>query len=270
MPFTVSHAVVALGARRLHVPVAAVAVGSMAPDAVLFAPFLPPYADAHSWWGVVSIDLAVSLVVLAAWWFLVRPAWAPVVPGLRRRLPKPWGRRPSFGLRDVLPVVLGCVLGSVTHVVWDGFTHESGFVVEAWAGLREATVGGYPLPFLLQDLSSVLGLLALLVVAAVWWRRTPTRPAGRLRPVEVAVPVLAAGAVVVAASLVAVRALLAGGGIGGTVTALAFRVPALVAVALVLGAVLLLALRGTTERTRPQRTDATERTPPQRTDATEP
>lgn len=243
MPFTVSHAVVALAVRRLPVPVAAVAIGSMAPDAVLFAPFLPPYEDAHSWWGVPTIDLAVSLVVLATWWCLVRPAWAPVVPGLRRRLPPGWGHRPSLGPRDALPVVVGCVLGSVTHVVWDGFTHEDGFVVRAWPALRDSTVGGYPLPFLLQDLSSVLGLLALLVVAAVWWHRSDTRPVRPLRPVERLVPVGAVTVVVALALAVGVRALLAGGGVGGAVTALAFRVPALVAVALVAGAVVLLVAR---------------------------
>ncbi|WP_175415835.1 DUF4184 family protein [Curtobacterium sp. SGAir0471] len=243
MPFTVSHAVVALAARRTPLPVAAVAVGAMAPDAVLFAPFLPPYQDAHSWWGIPTIDLAVSLVVLATWWFLVRPAWSPVVPRLRRRLPLDWGRRPSFTARDALPVVVGCVLGSVTHVVWDGFTHEHGFVVLAWPALRETTVGGYPLPFLLQDVSSVLGLLALLVVGAVWWRRTDAREVEPLRPVERVVPVVAVGVVVVLALAVGVRALLGGAGVGGTVTALAFRVPALVAAALVVGAVVLLVAR---------------------------
>ena len=243
MPFTVSHAVVALAARRTPLPVAAVAVGAMAPDAVLFAPFLPPYQDAHSWWGIPTIDLAVSLVVLATWWFLVRPAWSPVVPGLRRRLPRSWGRPPSLGARDALPVVVGCVLGSVTHVVWDGFTHEHGFVVLAWPALRDATVGGYPLPFLLQDVSSVLGLLALLVVGGVWWRRTDAREVEPLRPVERVVPVVAVGVVVVLALAVGVRALLGGAGVGGTVTALAFRVPALVAAALVVGAVALLVAR---------------------------
>ncbi|MDM7892323.1 DUF4184 family protein [Curtobacterium caseinilyticum] len=248
MPFTVSHAVVALGARRLPVPVAAVAVGSMAPDAVLFAPFLPPYEAAHSWWGVLTIDLAVSLVVLAVWWTLVRPAWTPVVPGLRRRLPEHWAHRPRLAPRDVLPVVLGCVLGSVTHVLWDGFTHESGFVVRAWPALRDTSVGGEPLPFLLQDASSVLGLLALLAAAAVWWRRARVRSAPPLRTVEVTVPVVALAAVVLAALAVAARALLTGGGLGVVVTALAFRVPALVAVAMVVGAVALLTLRRTTTR----------------------
>ncbi|WP_069712687.1 DUF4184 family protein [Curtobacterium sp. ER1/6] len=241
MPFTVSHAVVALGVRRLPLPVAAVAVGSMAPDAVLFAPFLPPYDAAHSWWGVLTIDLAVSLVVLAVWWFVVRPAWTPVVPAARRRLPTAWHRRPTPTVRDVVPVLAGCVLGSVTHVVWDGFTHESGFVVRAWPALRDATVGTYPLPFLLQDASSVLGLLALLVAAVVWWRRAEARAVRPLGRVEVAVPVVALVGVVGAALVVGVRVVVAGGGATDVVTALAFRVPALVAVALVAGAVVLFA-----------------------------
>lgn len=38
MPFTISHAVVALPFRHTVLPAAAVAVGSMAPDAVLFVP----------------------------------------------------------------------------------------------------------------------------------------------------------------------------------------------------------------------------------------
>ncbi len=74
-----------------------------------------------------------------------------------------------------------CSAASRTSL-WDGFTHEHGFVVRAWPALRDGAVGGYPLPFLLQDLSSVLGLLALLVVAAVWWRRADVRPVGPLRP----------------------------------------------------------------------------------------
>ncbi|WP_144803588.1 DUF4184 family protein [Curtobacterium sp. BH-2-1-1] len=255
MPFTVSHAVVALAARRLPVPVAAVAVGSMAPDAVLFAPVLPPYEAAHSWWGIPTIDLAVSLVVLATWWFLVRPAWAPVVPGVRDRVPRAWWSRPTLDVRTVLVVVLACVAGSVTHVVWDGFTHGHGFVVQAWPALRETSIGGYWLPFFLQDASSVLGLAALLVAAAVWWRRTAAVPTAVPSRAERVVVVVVAAAVLPATATQAGKVLLQGGGVGGVVVALSFRVPVFVALGLVLGAVVLLVVRGRTER----RADAPER-----------
>jgi hypothetical protein len=257
MPFTVSHAVVALGARRLPVPVAAVAVGAMAPDAVLFAPFLPDYDDAHSWWGVPTIDLAVSVVVLLVWWWLVRPAWAPVVPGLRARLPRSWSTPRAVRASDVLPVLVGCVLGSTTHVVWDGFTHGSGFAVRSFAPLRETLVAGYPLPFLLQDASSVLGLAALLVVGAVWWRRTPpheVEPVERVeRRVVIAAVVLVLAVTVAQAGVVLLR----GGGVAQVVVALAFRLPAAVAVVLVLGSVVLLVVRrGTVGGVQDRRDDA--------------
>lgn len=244
MPFTVSHAVVALGVRRLPVPVAAVAVGSMAPDAVLFAPFLPPYDDAHSWWGVVTIDLVVAVVVLLTWWWLVRPAWAPVVPGLRARLPRSWSSPRVLRAGDVLPVLAGCVLGSTTHVVWDGFTHGSGFAVRSFAPLRETLVAGYPLPFLLQDASSVLGLAALVVAAAVWWRRTQPRPVEPARPRELMVAVAAVVLVLAVTVAQAGVVLLRGGSLAQVVVALAFRLPAAVAVVLVLGSAVLLLVRG--------------------------
>jgi len=247
MPFTVSHAVVALALRRVRLPVAAVAVGSMAPDAVLFAPFLPDYTDAHSWWGVLTIDLAVSLVVLAVWWFLVRPAWAPVVPGVRRRLPPDWSTAPGTGVRTgargVLAVVGACVLGSATHVFWDGFTHAHGFAVLALPALRDTVVAGRPLPFLLQDLSSVVGLGILLLAVVVWWVRTPPRRVSPLRRAEVAVLVTVVAGVVVVTAAESALVVLHGGGVGTVLVASAFRVPVTVALALVVGAVALLVER---------------------------
>ncbi len=224
--------------RRLPLPVAAVAVGSMGrPDAVLFAPFLPPYDAAHSWWGVVTIDLAVSLGCS-------RCGVVPRPPGLdagSRRPPgdgcprRGTGGRPSPSATSVPVPRRLRARESVTHVVWDGFTHESGFVVRAWPALRDATVGTYPLPFLLQDASSVLGLLALLVAAVVWWRRAEARAVRPLGRVEFAVPVVALVGVVGAALVVGVRVVLAGGGCDGRRHGAGLRVPTLVAVALVGG-----------------------------------
>lgn len=239
MPFTISHAVVALAVRRTPLPVAAVAVGAMAPDAVLFAPSLPPYEFAHSWTGVVSIDLVVALVALAAWWWLVRPAWSTAVPGLRERLPVGWDRPPVWSARGIVPVVVGCLVGSATHVLWDAFSHEHDWAVQSFAFLREPVVGAYPVWALVQDASSVLGMVALLVAAGVWWRRSVPRqvaPPARGSQAVVLVSVLVVLALTAA---VAVRTLAAGGGLGGVVVGLAYRVPAIVALTLVVGAVAL-------------------------------
>ncbi len=191
MPFTVSHAVVALGVRRLPVPVAAVAVGSMAPDAVLFAPFLPPYDDAHSWWGVVTIDLVVAVVVLLTWWWLVRPAWAPVVPGLRARLPRSWSSPRVLRAGDVLPVLAGCVLGSTTM--------SSGTASRTAPGSPSARSHPCARPSspvthsrsCCRTRRASSGSRRSCSRLAVWWRRTQPRPVEPARPRELMVAVAA-------------------------------------------------------------------------------
>ncbi|MDN4649460.1 DUF4184 family protein [Curtobacterium sp. PsM8] len=257
MPFTISHAVVALPFRHTVLPVAAVAVGSMAPDAVLFVPALPPYGFAHSWVGVVTIDLAVSLVVLAAWWFLVRPAWTPVLPARYRAQLPGWHRPERVPPARVPLVVVACVLGSVTHVVWDAWSHPHGWVVLHVAALR-SEVGGHPVYSLVQDASSAGGLLLLLVLLLRWTRRAApaadgagvgrasrpersgatTAASGR----EARITPVAALAAVLLVALVTAGSVL-GRGVGSLVVREAFVLPPTVAVTLVVGALVLLLVR---------------------------
>jgi hypothetical protein len=259
VPFTISHAVAALPFRRSVLPVAAVAVGSMAPDAVLFVPALPPYGFAHSWVGVVTVDLAVSLVVLAAWWFLVRPAWTPVLPARYRTQLPDWDRPERVPPSRIPLVVVACVLGSVTHVVWDAFSHPDGWVVLHVSALR-AVVGGHPVSSLVQDGSSVGGLLLLVVLLLRWARHAASASdvaeAGRASRPDGAVvgtdrsgrearitPVAALAAVLLVALVTAGSVLRGGGGVGTVVVREAFVLPPTVAVTLVVGALVLLLVR---------------------------
>ncbi|NTW40123.1 MAG: DUF4184 family protein, partial [Cellulomonadaceae bacterium] len=72
------------------------------------------------------------------------------------------------------------VLGMLTHVAWDAFTHGDGVVVQHVAWLREPLIGAVPAGRVLQHLSTAAGLAVLTVWAArAWavWRRD----GGRLR-----------------------------------------------------------------------------------------
>ena len=68
---------------------------------------------------------------------------------------------------------LALFVGSVTHVVWDAFTHDYGLFVRAWPALKSpvtASLPGLPWYSALQFGSTIFGMLAL--VAAVWpWLR---------------------------------------------------------------------------------------------------
>jgi hypothetical protein len=183
VPFTPSHAVVAIPLRRLGLPLGAVAVGAMSPDTAVFLPRLFDYGHTHSLQGVVTTDLAVGWCVVVVWWLWVRAPVVDVMPdGVRRRLRLEQPRWHS--VRWWVAVVVGVALGALTHIVWDGFTHTAAWGADLVPALRDP-VGPLPLTSWLQYASGLGGLVGI----ALWWRAVQLRRspddsaprAGRLR-----------------------------------------------------------------------------------------
>ena len=174
MPLTPSHAVVALAFRRTSLPASAVAIGAMTPDLPLFVSFAPAYEHTHSlMWLPLTIALAALLWGL--WRVAIAPAARDLSPAfLAERYPGPGGGLRALPVgasgrgRPILSTTAALVLGVLTHIVWDGFTHRSGWAVEAFPALQQS-VGGTPLYSLLQDGSSVLGL----IIIAIWFAGLP-------------------------------------------------------------------------------------------------
>ena len=125
MPFTVSHAVVALPLRRTALPASAVAVGAMTPDLRLFVPFAPLYSTTHSLaWLPVTTLLAGALWL--AWRVVVLPAASDLSPSwcaARYAGSSATGATASPARRRLLATA-ALALGVLTHVVWDAFTHH--------------------------------------------------------------------------------------------------------------------------------------------------
>ena len=203
MPFTPSHAVVALPFIRTPLVPAAIAVGAMAPDLPLFVRFSPlGYGRTHDLaWLPATVLLALAL--LLAWRCVLRPAARELSPRwLAGRLPAEWDRGAAGSLRDTLGVrtvrapgrpqrrsvswravallVVSLALGVVSHIAWDLFTHEGRGGVDLFPALAEqwGPLAGYKW---LQHGSSVVGLAILAVSAVLWLRR---------RRVEASVPCL--------------------------------------------------------------------------------
>ena len=194
MPFTPSHAVIALPFLRTALIPAAIAVGAMVPDLPLFVP-VPPfgYLQSHSF-AYLPVTIGLALGLLLAWRCGLRPAMRELSPQwLARRLPQEWdagpaaaaaetfarrGRRhPSFA--GIVLLLLSLALGAASHIVWDLFTHEGR------AGIAALDVLWGPLPAYkwLQHGSSVVGLVIIAVWAGLWVRRrTPAPPVPRTMP----------------------------------------------------------------------------------------
>lgn len=187
MPFTVSHIAAVLPlhghlAGRLlgrragagGLPLAPLALGSMAPDVWLFLGVSRVRDLAHSPVGVVTVDIAVVIVAGLVWHHLLRPPVLALLPPLAARLP-PLDRAPGAGHRSpawAATWVLAALGGATTHVVWDLFTHGDRRVLHRLPFL-EGTALGIDRQMWLQYGSSALGLLVVAAVAAHWWRTTP-------------------------------------------------------------------------------------------------
>lgn len=171
MPFTPSHiaAILPLRGRGRGLPLAALAAGSMSPDLPYFQPvatwrFLSP--STHSLAGILTWDLVFGIAMWVVWRAVANPLH-DLAPDVIRSRWRPAGWPTSVpGWLIVVPAVL---IGAVTHVLWDEFTHIGRF----GATHILAIAASYPMPWgpfpgyrLLQYASGVIGLAIVVWVGA--------------------------------------------------------------------------------------------------------
>lgn len=177
VPFTISHAAAALPLRRFgkfRLPLAALMIGSMSPDYAYFLPLGFDRVETHSIAGLFIFCWPASL---GLWLLFVRVLEPPTMT----LLPENWRSRfpsssPEITLRVLGLASVAVLLGALTHLVWDAFTHGRTVVTQAIPALKSVAfhIDGRRIRwfFLLQLLSSVFGILAL----ALWaWRQPPGR-----------------------------------------------------------------------------------------------
>ncbi len=182
MPFTLSHAAAILPFRRLRLVASALVIGTFAPDFEYFFMVVPMDRYGHTPIGVFFLTLPLALVVLWIFHnFIKRPAAMLLPDSVQCRLHQYLGEFEFRGLGRFLLIVISILLGIVTHLVWDSFTHRTGWFFHHWHLLRESVVvpvlGSIPYYKLFQHVSTVLGL-AILAVWLVWWY-TKTPPSGQ-------------------------------------------------------------------------------------------
>ena len=181
MPFTLAHPAVVLPIYRcLRGPglVSAVVIGSMAPDFVYWWPWTVYRDSSHSIPALFSFCLPASFSVFWLYHLLIKPPLLALLPqAIFVRLPPL--QPPSWHLRNVVLVLLALLLGAITHIIWDGFTHHDTLVTQLLPFLDA------PLPIrsrytlrvhqVLQHGSTLVGLSALALFSWRWYQCTPSR-----------------------------------------------------------------------------------------------
>lgn len=184
MAFTLAHMAAALPFYRCQkwLNVEALFIGTMLPDLPYFLNSAPIVGQhSHQWVGLLSYCLPWGLAVFVLWHWLLKSALIALI--------QPWQRvqqsqfssiqldmpQYPFGLWFAaqlkfygmfwFKVVLGLLLGSITHLLWDGTTHPDGFIA-IQLGLQYpvtiAYLGDIPMARFLQYVTSIFALILLI------------------------------------------------------------------------------------------------------------
>ena len=184
MPFTFAHPAAALPLLRplgRYGSLSALVIGSMAPDFDFIVPIGLSREQTHSLAALFLFCLPAGMLAYLLFHALLKAPLLALMPDALA------GRIADDGVHERSPwsaVVVSLLLGAVTHLVWDAFTHPGTAVVNALPVLQTelANAGGYRVYAfkVLQHGSSLLGLALLALWMSNWLRRTPVLPA--LRP----------------------------------------------------------------------------------------
>jgi len=206
MPFTLAHPAAILPLRGLkYLRTVPLLIGAMTPDLPYYVPARLAHfgPETHSLTGAFTTCLVLGYTALGCVYLLRRPLTALLSARARwlyLTALAPFSGRP---LEWALAAV-SILLGVWTHLLWDSFTHNDGWIVRRVAFLSAPVSFGWysgTVCHVLQYLSSGVGLAAM----ALWYWRLPVPAAA---PVCPGAPRSSVGPVLM---LVAVAAILIGG-----------------------------------------------------------
>lgn len=204
VPFTLAHAAAAYPLRKTKLVLSALIFGTFAPDLEFFFRFAPHGPFGHSPRGLFLFCLPAAFGVFWIFHDLVKEPLAALMPRMvRERIPP--GIYP-MSLRQPLQLVLIAVsilIGSLTHDLWDSFTHNRRWPGNDIAFIHETftapVVGEVHIYKFLQYASTLLGIVVLYIWFRHWLRTAPVQsyPAGssvqpsQIRIARVVIPIVA-------------------------------------------------------------------------------
>ena len=179
MPYTLSHAAAVLPFSRLLARwqlLSAAIIGAMVPDFRVFLPWRFGHVETHSAMALLIFCLPVGVITYWLFQGLVKTPILEVLPEGPYARWRPFAAPAHIGsARQWVLAACGVLGGAVTHLVWDAFTHEGARGVRWFPLLDDPMiemgrrhVDGVAV---MQDLSSLIGLVAVLALVAYGLRR---------------------------------------------------------------------------------------------------
>lgn len=170
MPFTLAHPAAILPLKKYvdrgYLIFSALFVGSLMPDMGYLWPGPESQIFTHTLPGVVTFSLPAGLMVLWIFHNLLKQPLLSLLPASHRQClllhSGPFSFQPW---RRLLLISLSLLVGALTHIAWDGFTHGQGWGVQRFPFFYETLFTFFGLRvkvyYLVKHGSSTIGLSLL-------------------------------------------------------------------------------------------------------------
>lgn len=170
MPFTFSHPLAVLPLlKKRYFSATGLVAGSLAPDFESFLRMRSSNVHSHTLGGIFYFDLPLSLIIALLFHLVLKESLLANSPAFvqQRFVDLRQLDFKNYLKKNYWIFLYSALVGSATHILWDSFTHGGAFMSGMIPFINETRVSFqgavYPLWYILQHTSSVVGLAALLV-----------------------------------------------------------------------------------------------------------
>lgn len=166
MPFTFSHPAIVLPLAYLSprwVSITGLVVGSLTPDFEYFLRMRINTQFSHSNWGVLWFDLPLGLLLTFIFHQIVRnPLLVNAPHFFKARFTHTQSFEwPNHFRRHWLVVICSIIVGAMSHVFWDRFTHEHAYFVDLIPVLNEQVAYSFTWYRIIQHSSTLIGAITI-------------------------------------------------------------------------------------------------------------
>ncbi|OSB12003.1 membrane-spanning protein [Paraclostridium bifermentans] len=167
MPFTLAHPALVIFSKNKNFNLLGLILSSMAPDFIYFLLFNPSSNLGHTILGFVILNLPVCFLLN---YLILKFIKNPFIINLPSKICNYYTYLINYDFnfkstKDIFVFTHSCIVGMLTHIIWDAFTHKTGYFVVNINLLKESVhILGYQVPFfkLLQHGSTLLGFFVIL------------------------------------------------------------------------------------------------------------
>lgn len=176
MPITISHPAASIPFKRFGLILSALIIGSIIPDFEFFLKLSDGKAIGHTFWGIFYFCIPIGLAVLVVFHKLVKFPLLSLFPQSHQEKIYPHAKEfRFFPIRRFLLIIVSLLVGIISHLFCDSFTHHDGLMVKLIPFLGK-TVFSFSqfdirLYFILQYAGSIGGLILL----ALWYKNWISR-----------------------------------------------------------------------------------------------